>query len=328
MTTGFQAEDFGTEYKWKISDLTPFGSNIGLIMYSCSDGAGETKDNLTNNFIITATLERKVMLVHNEHVVEEQPACGETLCSVSDFKAYYQHIVDFDWDTQCPVPEPENTTSTTEAGINGTEVINIVNIINIVPEPENAISTTSGEDHQTLITNEECTREYTDTGSGHFAISGNNQEIKAPWLAALGISRRNKEFLILCSGTILTKKVILTAAHCFFRSKRYFPTNVKVGANNIESIFAEERKIEDKKIHPDYDNATLAYYFDIALVIVDKEFKFCSRISPICLPDASYLHPGEGRGISVQGWGVTENGRRRKEVSQITVIIRAKVTNI
>ena len=44
------------------------------------------------------------MLVHNEHIVEEQPACGETLCSVEEFKARYQHIVDFDWDTECPVP--------------------------------------------------------------------------------------------------------------------------------------------------------------------------------------------------------------------------------
>ena len=43
------------------------------------------------------------MLVHNEHIVEEQPACGETLCSVSDFRAKYQHIVDFDWDTECPM---------------------------------------------------------------------------------------------------------------------------------------------------------------------------------------------------------------------------------
>merc|ERR1711909_53297 len=112
------AEDFGTDYKWKISNLGTFASNIGLIMYSCSgdyDGA-----------------ETKVMLVHNEHVVEEQPACGETLCSVSDFKAYYQHIVDFDWDTECPVPEPENATSTTGAGDNDTEVINIINIVNIV----------------------------------------------------------------------------------------------------------------------------------------------------------------------------------------------------
>ena len=104
MTSGFQAEDFGTDYKWKISNLTPFGSNIGLIMYSCSDGAGETKDNnLTADFIIMATSETKVMLVHNEHVVEEQPACGETLCSVEDFRAKYQHILDFDWDSECPV---------------------------------------------------------------------------------------------------------------------------------------------------------------------------------------------------------------------------------
>ena len=55
----------------------------------------------------------KVMLVHNEHIVEEQPACGETLCSVGDFKAYYQHIVDFDWDTECPVGSGTTTTTTT-----------------------------------------------------------------------------------------------------------------------------------------------------------------------------------------------------------------------
>ena len=47
--------------------------------------------------------ETKVMLVHDEHVVEEQPACGETLCSVEDFRAKYQHILDFDWDSECPM---------------------------------------------------------------------------------------------------------------------------------------------------------------------------------------------------------------------------------
>merc|ERR1711860_323937 len=128
------AEDFGTDYKWKISNLGTFASNIGLIMYSCSgdyDGA-----------------ETKVMLVHNEHVVEEQPACGETLCSVEDFKAYYQHIVDFDWDTECPMPEPENATNTTGAGENDREVINIINIINVVPgDGSTEASETNSEDN-------------------------------------------------------------------------------------------------------------------------------------------------------------------------------------
>merc|ERR1712110_671154 len=128
------AEDFGTDYKWKISNLGTFASNIGLIMYSCSgdyDGA-----------------ETKVMLVHGEHVVEEQPACGETLCSVSDFKAYYQHIVDFDWDTECPMPEPESATNTTGAGDNNTEVTNIINIINIVSgDGSTEASDTNSEDN-------------------------------------------------------------------------------------------------------------------------------------------------------------------------------------
>ena len=89
------------------------------------------------------------------------------------------------------------------------------------------------------------------------------------------------------------------SAHCFFIEQRYQPTHVKVSANHIDSIFAEERKILDKEIHPDYDSVSLEYYFDIAIVTVDEEFNFSLRISPICLPDASSLHPGNGIGIDV-----------------------------
>ena len=72
-----------------------------MILYQCSNGAYEKNKNCTLQLkLITET---KVMLVHDEHVVEEQPACGETLCSVEDFRAKYQHILDFDWDSECPV---------------------------------------------------------------------------------------------------------------------------------------------------------------------------------------------------------------------------------
>ena len=173
------------------------------------------------------------------------------------------------------------------------------------------------------INKKECSRDYSDDGSVHFAISGVDQEIQAPWLAALGISRPNKEFTVLCSGSIITTKLILTAAHCFFASQIYQPTHVRVGANNIESIFAKERKIVDKKIHPDYDSDSLAFYFDIAIITVDEGFKFTSRISPICLPDTSSIHPGNGISISAQGWGQTDRANK-KELSQVSVAIRSK----
>jgi len=109
------AEDWGTEqqeHKWKISDIATFASNMGIILYSCSEGA-----------------EQKVMLTHNEHIIDEQPACGETLCSVEDFKAYYQHIVDFDWDSECPMPEVpvdnNNNNTDVSGGSNNTVDINI-----------------------------------------------------------------------------------------------------------------------------------------------------------------------------------------------------------
>ena len=172
---------------------------------------------------------------------------------------------------------------------------------------------------------EECSRQHSDTGGGHFTISGSDEEIRAPWLVAIGISRPNKEFTLFCSGSLLSKKFILSAAHCFLHPALQ-PTHVRVGANNIDSVFAEQRDILDVKIHPDYDSVSTAYYFDVAIVTVDEEFKFSSRISPICLPVASSIHPGDGVGISVQGWGGGGCYRREgKEVSQVNVNIRSKV---
>ena len=167
---------------------------------------------------------------------------------------------------------------------------------------------------------DDCSRDYSD--GGHFALSGADEDIKAPWLAAIGIGQENYEFRKLCSGSILTRKFILSAAHCFIsQDKRYQPTHVRAGANNIESYFTEQKDILDVKTHPDYED--YIYYFDIAIIEIDGEFKFTSKISPICLPEASSRHPGNGLGITVQGWGVSDKGTG-KEVSEVSVSIRSR----
>ena len=167
---------------------------------------------------------------------------------------------------------------------------------------------------------DDCSRDYSD--GGHFALTGAAEDIKAPWLAAIGVGEENHDFFKLCSGSIITKKFILSAAHCFI-SKRYYPTHVRAGANNIESYFAiiEQKDILDVKIHPDYED--YIYYFDIAIIEIVGEFKFSSKISPICLPKASSNHPGDGLGITVQGWGVSDMGNGN-EVSEVSVSIRPR----
>ena len=57
---------------------------------------------------------------------------------------------------------------------------------------------------------DDCSRDYSETGGGHFAISGVNEEIKAPWLAAIGISRGKYTFQVFCSGSIRTRPEIYT----------------------------------------------------------------------------------------------------------------------
>ena len=170
---------------------------------------------------------------------------------------------------------------------------------------------------------DDCSRDYSD--GGHFAISGVEEDIKAPWLAALGIGEDNYDFFFLCSGTIITKKFLLSAAHCFIHpDTRYKPTHVRAGANDIDSRFIEQKEILDVKKHPDYDD--YIYYYDIAIIEIVGEFKFTSRIYPICLPDFSSRHPGNDIGITVQGWGVSDEGKGKgKEVSQVTVIVRSKL---
>ena len=49
---------------------------------------------------------------------------------------------------------------------------------------------------------DDCSRDYSDDG-GHFANSGANEDINAPWLAAVGIGRENYDFFKLCSGSII-----------------------------------------------------------------------------------------------------------------------------
>ena len=117
-----------------------------------------------------------------------------------------------------------------------------------------------------------------------------------------------------CGGTILTRNLILTAAHCL-HDKPLHELKIIVGRSDLKasSLFGldnttTERYVTKKFIHPRYKYPK--FYFDVALLELDEELEFTNpnNISLICLPKSSN-HDVDFRqnfGTTLLGWGFTE----------------------
>ena len=133
--------------------------------------------------------------------------------------------------------------------------------------------------------------------SGQFAISGDNMDDpKAPWTAAVGNFIYKDIFEVRCSGVVITRRHVITAAHCFKGLLEY----VRVGVIFINEDGSQDRKITSYHKHPEYDNT---FNYDIMILGLNEMLTFNGKVSALCLPEAPYDHPGVGKTIIVQGWG-------------------------
>ena len=109
--------------------------------------------------------------------------------------------------------------------------------------------------------------------------------------------------------------------HCLENGSVILPEYVRVGVTRIDQTGAQDRRIKEVRNHPDRNNTD--WYYDVALLILEKELTFNARVSSLCLPERPYTHPGDGKSIQVQGWGVDVNGRSGSQVSEASVTVRA-----
>ncbi|KAG8036363.1 hypothetical protein G9C98_003685 [Cotesia typhae] len=146
-----------------------------------------------------------------------------------------------------------------------------------------------------------------------------------PWITLLEYDHPDGRKSALCSGMLISKRYILSAAHCVntedlnsWRPERVIfgeydrrtnPDCISDGYNSqICAPLIVKIDIEEIIQHENYKSVSLSRdrTNDIALIRLSSPVEFTDYIKPICLP-----HNGNiPQKLWVAGWGATENGSR------------------
>jgi len=165
------------------------------------------------------------------------------------------------------------------------------------------------------------------TGLVQNRIVGGQNAVRGqfPWQVQLH-ARSGRSFRLACGGTLVSKDVVVTAAHCIksARTKDYKVYLGRHGATTAGSKDCEEQQFDVERllVHPDYSTKTLLN--DIGLLWIRSAYgqgvHFTDYIQPVCLPKGDEDHQAGTLG-SVSGWGYTEEkGSLHAKTLQFTTV--------
>ena len=144
-----------------------------------------------------------------------------------------------------------------------------------------------------------------------------------PW--QVGIQYRNS---FICGGSIVSKRHIVTAAHCIIRnSPRSF--KVVVGDHSRRSSDHGEAtyQISNIAVHPGYNQRSNSY--DMAVLTTSSDMTFDQRyVRPVCLPNGNLdTDSFVGQMGFISGWGqLDENGPGASTLQKANVPVQSQST--
>ncbi|XP_044275995.1 elastase-1-like [Varanus komodoensis] len=154
-------------------------------------------------------------------------------------------------------------------------------------------------------------------------IAGNEARPHSwPWQVSLQVrSTPRDRFVHVCGGTLIHKRWVLTAAHCFQKGQGEDVRNWRIllGKHNLHHPESTEQSYRVKRI---YRHECFQYpqrnelEYDIALVKPVGDIVANRFIHYACLPKRdSFLRPGHA--CWVTGWGGTRGGKENFTLSEV-----------
>jgi len=147
--------------------------------------------------------------------------------------------------------------------------------------------------------------EHDDVNSHHgFRIVGGSDAVRGslPWIVSIQYKYIRDHF---CGGTIIGKRWILTAAHCFKNGK--IAINIIAGEHNLRNNEGSEQSIQVDPngfyCHSGYNSKS--HDNDICLLKLSQDLRFDQFTQPACLPKIANIdrdyRPGDN--VIISGWG-------------------------
>lgn len=189
-----------------------------------------------------------------------------------------------------------------------------------------------GWKNRLLATNTQCGT-YDEELKYTQLISGGDKITPGTWPWITAIFRKDAKasnLVFQCTGSLISNRVVLTAAHCFKSARNLEPIAARkivlaFGRHDIRDWTEKNMMITDVEkiiIHPDYLSKEDSSIFDadIAILITKDVISYSTMIKPICLwPTADSTPSIAGINGTLVGWGQPFDNIERNVPRRLTL---------